>query len=312
MSYPPDDSREFNPYGGPLPTEPAPLPSTPPPPGPPPAWGGEGRVGADPYGGAYGQPAPRSLDDSRFGVAFPTPQAPALDVPAVGTVQFQGIGRLAEAFGAVFALILQLRTTAPQGDPEVLRERTKRLLQEAAASALQQGAAPDDVDAATFALVSFFDEAVLLADWPGREAWMSRPLQLELYDRFDAGEQFYVRLNALLDDPSRTEVLEVYYLAMALGFKGQYQIRGQDELRRLVGRAQERLAKAPGLVPGPLAPHGVPVRTAVAEVGQAVPAWMWFAGALLLALLVYVGFSIYTSSVAGDVVGALEALTARP
>ena len=71
---------------------------------------------------------------------------------------------------------------------------------------------------ATFAVVAFLDEAILATDWPGHGAWSSQPLQLTHYDRYDAGEQVFERLKRLLDEGgTRTAVLEVYYLCLALG-----------------------------------------------------------------------------------------------
>ena len=303
---PTDDSQEFNPYGGAVfgePATPAPEP--------------EPAAPANPYGAPLAQPpAPGyqpELEDSRFGAPLaPPPQAGG----AAPELALDASGRIAEAFGAVFALILQLRATADYGDADTLRERTLGLFQEAATAALDRGAERADVDAATFALVAFFDEAVLLSEWSGREGWMARPLQLQLYDRYDAGEQFFVRLRELLAADGRagagdrTEALEVYYLAMALGFKGQYQIHGQDELRRLVGQAQERLATVPDLRPGALAPHGTPKRTVAVEVGRSVSPWMLLAAAVLLGLVVYAGLSVWTSAAAGDVAEALRSLAA--
>lgn len=293
---PTDDSQEFNPYGGAVFGEPEkapePVPAEP----------------ANPYGAPLARtPArPAPLEDSRFGAPLaPPPQAGGGATP---DLVLDASGRIAEAFGAVFALILQLRATADYGDAETLRERTLGLFQEAATAALARDADRADVDAATFALVAFFDEAVLLSEWSGREGWMARPLQLQLYDRYDAGEQFFVRLRELLAADGREEALEVYYLAMALGFKGQYQIHGQDELRRLVGQAQERLTAVPDLRPGALAPHGAPKRTVAVEVGRSVSPWMLIAAALLLGLVVYAGLSVWTSAAANDVAEALGIL----
>ena len=130
--------------------------------------------------------------------------------------------RLADVYAPCFSLALQLRATNEYGDAEVLRRRIKHLLETTRHEAKRTGLAPEDVREAEFALVAFLDETLLSSEWSQKDRWLARPLQLELYDRYDAGEAFFDRLDGLRANPGlHAEVLEVYYLCMALGFKGK-------------------------------------------------------------------------------------------
>jgi type VI secretion system protein ImpK len=211
--------------------------------------------------------------------------------------------RLAELFAPVLTLIVQLRSTDDYGDAERLRQRIRDLFAEAEGRARSAGVPSEDVQDAAFALVAFLDEAVLSSEWPERGAWLSRPLQLERFERYDAGEAFFDRLRALLGQPHRAEVLEVYYLAMALGFRGQYQLHGQNELRGLIASAHAALEPAAAL-----APRGVPRGEAAAEVRASIPPWVFAAAAAVVALIVYIGMSLYMSSAAASTARALGAL----
>ena len=246
-------------------------------------------------------PDPFDLGPRRSAPAPRAAPAAAVPVPA-------GEGRLADAFASVFALILQLRSTSDFGDPASLRERAEALLDRAVAQARATGADPVDVREAEFGLVAFLDEAVLTSEWAGRDGWAAHPLQLSRYDRYDAGEAFFDRLRQLMTEGGRDEVLEVYYLCIALGYKGRYQIHGREVLGQLVEDLKGRLARAPGGRERPLAPHAL-ARSPVATVqAGGFPTWALFAGAALLVVLLYVALSVSVSSVARDVATDVRAI----
>lgn len=218
------------------------------------------------------------------------------------SIDFQDVsGRLAEAFAPCFSLALQLRGTQEYGPADVLRDRIKGLLEDARKAAGRLGAVPEDVKDAEFALAAFIDETLVSSEWSQKDYWVAKPLQLELFDRNDAGEEFFTRLERLRGNPARhAELLEVYYLCLALGFKGRYQFHGQEEHRQMIEETQAELARQPGLSPGVLSPHGKPRDQTVTEVQGRLPAWMLVAAALALGLIFYVVASLYISNVAGD------------
>lgn len=215
--------------------------------------------------------------------------------------------RLSEVFSPCFTLVLQLRSTDALGDAEVLRQRIKRLLDKAAQEAARAGADHEDVQAARFALVAFIDETILSSEWPQKDHWLARPLQLEIFDRYDAGEEFFVKLDELRASRAvRAEVLEVYYLCMALGFKGRYQLHDQARLRLLIEETYSELRRLPGMGSGVLSAHGKPRDQVATEVKSKLPAWIVAAAAAVLGLLIYVGMSFYISGAAQDVVRVIN------
>lgn len=224
------------------------------------------------------------------------------DAPPPTNIDFEDAsGRLAEAFSPCFSLALQLRGAHEYGPADVLRDRIKALLDDARKTATSLGTPPEDVKDAEFALVAFLDETLVSSDWSLKDHWVAKPLQLELFDRNDAGEEFFVRLDRLRANPARhVELLEVYYLCMALGFKGRYQLHGQEEYRQLIEESQAELARQPGLTPGMLSPHGKPSDQTVAEVQSRLPTWILLVAAVALGLILYVGASFYISDVADD------------
>ena len=217
-------------------------------------------------------------------------------------------GRLAETYSPCFSLILKLRSSSTFPDPEVLRQNLTQVLNECERVARQESGA-QNVEDAKFAIIAFIDETLLSSDWDLKGSWMANPLQLEIYNRFDAGEHFFERMNVILTDPSRLVALVVYYLCLALGFKGKYQLVEQDRLRSLIEAARSELKTAPQMKAGPLAPHGEPDDQLKGEIKSKLPPWAMIAIVVVIGVLVYTAMSLILSQKAGNTVDAIDALT---
>lgn len=220
--------------------------------------------------------------------------------------------RLAEQFAPCFALIVQLRETDAYGEPDALRQRIKDLLSSVEREARQAGAAPSEIEEARFAVVAFIDETVLSSQWPSRDYWVAKPLQLEFFDRFDAGEEFFARLQRLLEQPgSHAELLEVYYLCLALGFKGQHMLQDQERLPLLIGQASQALERASGRRGGGLSPHGMPHGRTVQEVRRKLPAWVLVVVAAVIGVVVYLGMYAYMSNASDEAARQIEGIASE-
>ncbi len=102
-----------------------------------------------------------------------------------------------------------------------------RLLSEGEDMMKQGGISPEDFDQARFAVCAWIDEALLASSWHGKDEWQRDSLQRRYYQTADAGEEFYDRLNRL---GQQQEVREIYYLCLAMGFKGRYHHREDEPL----------------------------------------------------------------------------------
>jgi len=243
-------------------------------------------------------------------------RAPRPDPPAISDDVLYDAAtdrRLADILAPCFALIVHLRSQDDYGDPAALRQRVKDLLRRAEQDAAGTGAPDEDVKTALFAVVAFLDETILSSSWPQKDAWASRPLQMERYDRFDAGEVFFHRLSSLLERPAEhAEAIEVYYLCLTLGFRGRYQILQQEKLQEFIERCHDSLHRAPGIQPDVLAPGGLPTDQAAAEVESTLPGWMLALAGVAVAVLLYLGLSLYISHSAEESAQTIEQMIVRP
>ncbi|HEV1288364.1 MAG TPA: DotU family type IV/VI secretion system protein, partial [Bryobacteraceae bacterium] len=102
----------------------------------------------------------------------------------------------------------------------------------------------------------------VFADWP------RQPLQEERYGHHVAGEIFFQNLTKLLtrsDSQELADLLEMYQLALLLGFAGRYSMGGRGELRGITVQTGERIQRirqtSGWLAPGWQLPMEGPVRT---------------------------------------------------
>ena len=234
------------------------------------------------------------------GVATDRPRAAAADASRRGLLALS----LQEAFTTVARLRANRQVAA---DAESFRVRIKQVLAAAEAEARQAGYGADDVRLGLFAVIAFLDETVLnsgqamFADWP------RRPLQEEVFGVHMAGELFFQYLQQLLGRPDSEDVadlLEVYELCLLLGFKGRYSASRGAELQVLGAQVSEKIERVHGGI-GELSPAW---RPSSAEIGQPADRWVprliaTAAAAVLLAVVLYVGFAISLHSGTAEVAG---------
>lgn len=107
---------------------------------------------------------------------------------------------------------------AAEGVYAYLTEQLDALLAQATNDAQQSR----EAHAMAYAIVALADEAAMRADASFGDFWMPQTLQVRYFQEHAAGEQFFVRLEALLSQDSASDVIAAYHTALALGFEGRF------------------------------------------------------------------------------------------
>jgi type VI secretion system protein ImpK len=219
--------------------------------------------------------------------------------------------RVTEVTKDCFNAIAQLRqlddASLPQ--PEAVHRRLRSFVDALMQRGAQAGFGRDDVNDIAYAVVALADEVAMSKTEDLRAFWGSRQLQLQYFQENVAGEGFFTRLEGVRRDPRRAEVLQVYYVALLVGFQGRYRVRGGElELMNLVQELQRDLARGRKTDVETLSPRGERLGERVARVGQVH--WLLWAGlgAGCLALLLFVVLRIWVGSSASGVVDSIAAV----
>jgi type IV/VI secretion system ImpK/VasF family protein len=150
------------------------------------------------------------------------------------------MARLLDAFSAFFAFGLRLAAARETGgamtDPAAARQQAHALLDAARGAARAAGWSAARVESASFAAVAWFDELLQRLAGVGDAG---DALQSTLFNSSNAQTEFFHHLAAL--GPDDDAVREVYWYALALGFRGQYYFEDADtgewaKLKRLHGQ----------------------------------------------------------------------------
>jgi type VI secretion system protein ImpK len=214
---------------------------------------------------------------------------------------------LADLCGDLLAFALQLKKSSDPGDAEAMRLKIDEQFRALETKARQSDVPQEDVQQAKYAICAFIDEMILTSSWPLKESWADKPLQLAYFNDFSAGEEFYNKVDQLRGS-KKNSVLEVYYLCLALGFRGKYvDLQGMEKkkvlmdtmLREMRGTASTPSAAA-GLSPSWQPPDATP------GIVKNFPAWFVAAACGLVIILLFILLSTLLGSSAERVINSLK------
>ena len=113
--------------------------------------------------------------------------------------------------------ILEQIETGNEPDPSIVQSRIDAVLDR---GERKLGVTQDWV-LAKYAIVAWVDEVLIDNPWMGREWWTSNCLEVRYYRERHSFERFYVEATHASAGGNR-DALEVFYLAVVLGFRGFY------------------------------------------------------------------------------------------
>jgi type VI secretion system protein ImpK len=156
---------------------------------------------------------------------------------------------LAMAFQELFTAIVRLRFSLQSApSPDVFRSRMREAYRLAAQEAQAANYSARAAQKAGYAVISFLDESVVSSRNLAFANWSLSPLQKELFPDI-SGETFFHTIDELLAAPDSQEdvdILEVFLLALLLGYQGRYSIGGADQLAGTVQRIKDKVGRVRG------------------------------------------------------------------
>ena len=184
--------------------------------------------------------------DADATVVLPTPgrkrsqYAPALDrqAAAADLTKLGGLNPLIEAANPLLAAVPQIRHALRHPDPAGLRARLREQIDGFERSARAAGVPEDRVVPARYALCALLDDSAATTPW-GRD-WATHGLLAELHGEAGGAEKFFALLDQMSAEAAKhLDVLEFFYVCLALGFEGKY--RGGEGGRQALTQARAKL-----------------------------------------------------------------------
>ena len=182
--------------------------------------------------------------DADATVVLPTPGrrrspfSPYLDRPATAAdlTALGGLNPIVEAANPILAAVPQIRHALRHPDPAGLRARLRAQVDGFERSARAAQIPEERLETARFALCALLDDSAAATPW-GR-GWAS--LLVEVQGENAGGEKFFTLLDQLSAAPAANlELLEFFYVCLALGFEGRY--RGGEGARQGLAQSRTRL-----------------------------------------------------------------------
>ena len=241
----------------------------------------------------------RPSPGGRRPAASPAPQpqqrasAPMPAGPQVAITQ-TGINPLVASASSLLGLAIRLKNRASHSDVEGLHGRVVNEVKKFERAALNSGASPEAVRAARYALCATVDDLVLNTPWGSRSLWTTRSMVGTFHNELSGGERFYDILSHLEKNPGRnTDVLELMYLCLTLGFEGRYRIeqRGSSDHAQIRDGLFRVVRGNRGEFERELSPHWKGVDAGHRPLTSYVPVWVVGAIAAGLLTLTFMGVS---------------------
>lgn len=216
---------------------------------------------------------------------------------------------LSDIASECFMLILQLRSTNNYGNAGALKTKVNEMFEAFEHKARNAGFENEKILQAKFALVAFLDESIISSSWEQKDEWLSEPLQLKLFDTFNAGEEFFTNINNFRQrTSSNKDVLEIYYVCLVLGFKGKYQLQSPENLRRVIDDLNMELHPEMFKAIDAISPNARPKDSFVQSGRGGISIWIYPVAAIIISVIFYFVFSLMISGKADNVVETLRKL----
>jgi len=222
-----------------------------------------------------------------------------------------GVNSLVSAASSLLALTHQLRNTLSHGDITALHNRLSERIREFENQARMLGNDPDTIQKSSYVLCSLIDETILNTVWGSNSFWGRQPLLSVFHNETSGGENFFIILDQLLRNPNADlNLIELLFVCLSLGFKGQYSVieQGQEKLESLRSAVFETIRRRRGEFPRELSRNWQGSSEQRSALRRHVPLWVVAAVAGVLLLSVFIGFNMVLEETANPVYDALQGM----
>jgi len=222
-----------------------------------------------------------------------------------------GDNPLIDEASALLSMVGQIRCTAKHGDIASLRQACIDKIRDYEANLRHQQISAEVIEAARYCICCFIDETVLNTSWGGQSVWASDSLLSTFHSQTWGGEHFFTLLDENLAAPyAKTQLLELQYLCLSLGFVGKMRVeqQGSDKIEAYRQQAFEHLQTIHGESDIELSPNSIKSVTIGSEANGGLPLWVIGAIYGVILLSIYMACSYFINNYSDQVFNQLNQL----
>ncbi|MGF1776160.1 type IVB secretion system protein IcmH/DotU [Vibrio nomapromontoriensis] len=100
------------------------------------------------------------------------------------------------------------------------------------------------IDKLCFLFAVVLDEFIIYTDWGDKRSWENKTLLSELFGMRNGGELFFSVTDKAMRQPHKMiDLLEIIYLFLNIGFKGQYHSQGSEQLKSMIYQLEQVMSQ---------------------------------------------------------------------
>jgi len=250
-----------------------------------------------------------SADDDSTRILRPNLAVGSAAAAPIDLRQLGGLSAANALIAAANPLLMTLPSLRAGGAPasvEALRSRLLELFGEFEA-ACRRAAIPEEHETlARFALCTVLDEAIQRTAWGHAAQWPQRSLSIKLFGTNHGGDAFFNALDRLMQAPSKyLQVLQLFYVCLALGFMGKYLVRdasGRAEVAEIRERLYQQYIRAGAAeADTSLSPHWKGVAIGTRKFQGFTVLWIVGAAMVMFCLLLFSAYALKLGSLRDDI-----------
>ena len=132
-----------------------------------------------------------------------------------------GLNSLVAIANPILGAVPQIRRALKHPDPVMLRSNLRDQIESFESSAMSAEISDETSNAAVYALCALLDESAAATPWGA--SWIEKGLLLDMRGEAGGGEGFFALLDKAAANPeANADLLEFFYVCLALGFEGRY------------------------------------------------------------------------------------------
>jgi len=226
-----------------------------------------------------------------------------------------GINRLENAASKLLPLLITIKNSSSHPDPDGLRNKLIRELEEFKKRARQILDDPKKVTQASYVMCTALDEATMNTPWGHHANWSQHNLLSTFHNEVFGGERFFSLLKGLGKNPKENiDLLELMYVCLSLGYEGTYRIasNGQETLVKVRQWLYEIIQSVRTDTSMNLSTQWEGSAVKERTLPRLTPLWVLLAASLAIASLAYITFKFrLAGQTENTIAGFFDAKTER-